>query len=99
VTIITAWRMEVEPNFQDQHKAVFDLIGPNDESVQHNESFAARYDTLHTGDIVIHVQRFPSPPLPPDQYRVEVGIIDTPTATRLRTIQAQEAVILQPITP
>jgi hypothetical protein len=83
--VITAWRVHAQPSYREQRKISFDLISPDNVVLQHLESFGAQYDTLHSGDLVIHVRSLPAPTEPLVYSALHIGVVDTATGAHLLT--------------
>jgi hypothetical protein len=89
--VITAWRIHTPPLYREQRKVSFDLMSIDNAVLQHVESFGIQYDSLQSGDVVIHVRWIPASS---DQHALQIGIVDPDTDTRLMTnLQTDHVVV------
>jgi hypothetical protein len=88
--VITAWRVNAPPSYRKQRKISFDLTSSDSAAPQHWESFGVQYDTLHSGDLVIHVRSLPIS----THNTLHIGVVDLATGARLPTdLQTDQIVI------
>jgi hypothetical protein len=83
--VIIAWRIRTPPTYGEQRKISFDLMSPDNGVLQHLESFGVQYDSLQSGDVVIHVRWLSTPAVPTAQHALYIGVVDPDTGTRLMT--------------
>ncbi|HTP07603.1 MAG TPA: hypothetical protein VMP08_05090, partial [Anaerolineae bacterium] len=74
------------------------LTSPGKATPQQWESFGVQYDTLHRGDLVIHVRSLPVTAEPLVSATLRLGVVDPATSVRLPSnLQAEQIVI--PLAP
>jgi hypothetical protein len=83
--VITAWRIRTQPLYREQRKVSFDWMSGEHQALHHLESFGVQYDSLQSGDVVIHVRWLSTPIEPLAQYALHIGIVDPDTGTHLMT--------------
>ncbi len=92
--VVTAWRIHAPPLYREQRKVSFDLVSSDNSVLQHLESFGVQYDSLQSGDRVIHVRWVPTPVVPLAQYELHIGVVDPDTGARLMTdFQTDQVVV------
>lgn len=90
VVVITAWQIAARPQPYAQRRVSIALTTAGN-VVRHDEALAARYDSLHIGDMMIQLQRLSMADLSPGTYRLQIGVIDPETGERLKLPDAAEA--------
>jgi len=94
-SVLTAWRVRAQPTYREQRKISFDLGSTDGVGLQHLESFGVQYDSLQSGDIVIHSRWIPEPAAPLAQYVLKIGVLDSATGARLTTDFQTDAIIVK----
>jgi hypothetical protein len=94
-SVLTVWRIRAQPAYREQRKISFDLASTDGVGLQHLESFGVQYDSLQSGDIVIHSRWIPEPAAPLAQYVLKIGVVDPATGARLATGFQTDAIIVK----
>jgi len=90
VVVITAWQIAARPQSYAQRRVSIALTAAGN-VVRHNEAMAARYDSLHAGDVMIQLQRLSMADLSPGTYSLQIGVLDPATSERLKLPDAADA--------
>jgi hypothetical protein len=89
--VITAWRILAQPSYREQRKISFDLTSPDNVAPQHWESFGVQYDTLQSGDLVIHVRSLPISA----QSTLHIGVVDPSADARLLNDLQTDRIVIE----
>ncbi|MDW8327927.1 MAG: hypothetical protein RMK99_15300, partial [Anaerolineales bacterium] len=83
LTVTTLWRVEAQPAYRAERKVFVHLVNANGQIVTQSDTFAARYDSLRTGDRLFQQQRLALPDSLPGELQLVLGVYDPRTGQRL----------------
>lgn len=94
LTLITAWQVETALPPHAQRRVFAQLLNQGGQIAAQHDAFAARPDSLRTGDRLFQVQRLPLEALPAGHYWLQIGVYDSATGERLRLPDGRDRLLL-----
>ncbi len=93
-TLITAWQIETTPTHGAQRSIFLHALNSGGQTVRQGDDFAAKYDTLRSGDLLFQVQVISWQDIPPGVYWFQIGVYDPVSLQRLSTPDGADRLLL-----